>query len=453
MFVVFLLKISLLQLSSSLLQKYGYRLFPGSYSIPRKLLRHQSSVTEIVGFEAEVKILLRSKDMDRLGDFLMSHAGLTADMYSNNRFFTNIVFNALLSKRKKNVVYTLIENLETNQKLPQIDTVHILISYAWKSSDARAAELLFSKYFTAKLKPNSRTLNIMMEGYRVFNDHSKVLQYYNLFAGNSILPDSYTYSTLVRIATNPTELLSLVNEISNNKHVRSPPLVRCIIETLGAFGIMAEAINMTQYLTGCDSIEFAEVSGDALMIALMRNCDTVLDKAPEISSFNYSCNCESIGNELFLKGSIKCGPKGINAVFNALQKKIRALLLQNHSNLITETESSALKVFEIRDALFNRTMGLMTSSLTGPNISWPLPINGRVCDSIIRSYMDDCSKAKFALKELVVFAKKADALSNGSFAEITEKALEALMFVAGANYRPGQFFKVVYTFSGWHVPS
>lgn len=164
---------------------------------------------------------------------------------------------------------------------------------------------------------------------------------------------------------------------------------------------------------------------------MLKNHDFLIDTKGPFASFSGS-RCEDVAINLFLSSKIKCGPKGLTALFASVQRRMREGFINDYQQSSTFRELAV-----VREKLFQQTVHRISESLSQGNAKDFIIPNGRVCDAILRCYVDDCNKAKDVLKVLISLGTKAETIHKGVLLEIAEKSMEALMFVAGINYRPG----------------
>ena len=133
-----------------------------------------------------------------------------------------------------------------------------------------------------------------------------------------------------------------------------------------------------------------------------------------------------------MSSQIKCGPKGLTALFTSIQRRVRESFMDNRVQA-----SNVAGIRTAREQLVQYTIRLISDSLAVGNANDVIIPNGRLCDAVLRCYVDDCDKAKNVFKALVSLGNKAEVFRDGTMLEMAEKAMEALMYIAGINYRPG----------------
>lgn len=220
--------------------------------------------------------------------------------YEIDRISYNKELQNLLWKGQLLQVTSRLEKLREQDVKLNVDTVHILISDSFTRKDVSSVEHFYHQYFESKLlTPTSRTLNILMEGYRMLRDEAKVFSYRDRFRHFNISMDSYSYSTLIRTARTAKSIKAILTVAESGKCL-SQPLMRCAIESLGKLGDPFGAVNIAARLSELDSQSDAHnmvcplsdinrsinyrsrsifdsiASGDSLLVALLENPSTLL---------------------------------------------------------------------------------------------------------------------------------------------------------------------------------
>ena len=218
-------------------------------------------------FEEKIRSSLRSRDYDGIAKFMRENKTEVVEMYNCKRHFTNMVLNTLLAKRKKRDVCLIIDYIESSDVDIGRDTVHILIADAFAKFDQPEAEYLYKSYFVdGKLQPIERTLNIMMDGFRIARRKDKVLFYMDQFKEYDMKPDSYSYSSLLRTLDNRDDVKKLMDYLLVYEDLLSPTLIRCMMETAGTFGLLGYIFSAAERLEYNESIHNSSVSGDSFML-------------------------------------------------------------------------------------------------------------------------------------------------------------------------------------------
>jgi len=255
----------------------------------------------------------------------------------------------------------------------------------------------------------------------------------------------YTYSTLVRMANRPADILTLLNDAINNDNNDNnnndnndnddndndndsdndnssssnssssssdiSPLARCAIETLGKLGNPSLAVAVaSQYLQGNASAFSSSDSGDSLMVALLANPTAKLDSSNSTSSSNSNSDsmifetindmtCEDASITLITGSnttdrSIKCSTKGFCLLFSFLQRSMRSLPYSSSGTkrycLIRDKLWAIARESIVKRMVMKREREGSLSSLTSnqttskQTISHRVKLNGRLCDAYIR---------------------------------------------------------------------
>jgi hypothetical protein len=173
--------------------------------------------------------------------------------YQIDRISYNKELQNLLWKGQLLQVTARLQKLREQDVKLNVDTVHILISDSFTRKDVSSVEHIYRQYFESNLlTPTSRTLNIIMEGYRMLRDETKVFHYRDRFGHFNISMDSYSYSTLIRTARTAKSIKAILSVAASGKSL-SQPLMRCAIESLGKLGDPFGAVNVASRLSELDS--------------------------------------------------------------------------------------------------------------------------------------------------------------------------------------------------------
>lgn len=250
----------------------------------------------------------KGSDIVTMGRAPSSGITLNCMSYESDRIAYNMVVQTLLSRGQQALVMEQLQKLRDMNIELSIDTVNILISDSFSRKDTENVECLYRLHFQSKaLKPSTRTLNILMEGYRALRDEAKVFYYRDCFRHYGLPMDSYTYSTLVRTVRSAAAVKSVMLTAEAGESL-SFPLIRCAIESLGKLGDPLAAVALAgRLLTGrsivrkgsddtsmerdrdCNnvaSIFDSSSSGDSLLIALLENPDLYLLSIASHSEIN-----------------------------------------------------------------------------------------------------------------------------------------------------------------------
>lgn len=371
--------------------------------------------------------------------------------YDRDRTSFNIGLQALLKANRRDDVIDILESIQLSGQKLAADTVRILISDAFARHDMDEAEKLFDKHFRSfdGLPPTIRSINLMMEGARAQGDSTKASFYFSLLSDYGIAPDTYTFSTLVRLARSAPDILDVVRQAAAGSALTAP-FIRCAVESLGKAGSPAEAILIAMgMLRGNESVFVSSTSGDSLIAALLAN-----ESLPVKVDFNSSL----IEHIQSLEGSIYHFPqfldllRGFDSAYAALSlvgahvspgvskeayfdniccgSKGYCLLFAFFHSQQKQTKDS----IAAREELLKRVARHLHEPLHSRRV---LLLNGRLSDAILRSYSDNVVEAKRIWKSMLLpLARRADAQVPGAFLEVSHKSLEALMFNSGCCGRP-----------------
>lgn len=225
--------ISILHNIFTVLTFINYNFYGGAYKFNFKNL---ISTKEI--FRRNVFLYKASKPM--LAEDLIYNI----DQINDNRIRFNINLQSRIMSLSIEETTELLYILSKKTNL-QADTVNIFIKHALDGNDIKRAASIFKHYFISKLVlPTVRSLNIMMDAYRrslliqnlnsntdatrVISDSlvDNIYFYFQLFDSFHLKPDSYTYSCLMQISRDKSEVLELLSK--SNKLI-NPPILRCAI--------------------------------------------------------------------------------------------------------------------------------------------------------------------------------------------------------------------------------
>lgn len=372
--------------------------------------------------------------------------------YSENRFSINSRLLRSLQSSSTAAAFatTILDRFVDNKFQVESDTIHILISSAFNRNQPEEAESLFSRYFTSnRVIANSRSLNIMVDNYRSNNDTTSVLRYLGLFKTFLLEPDSYTISSMFRLARTPQDVLSLLTQPALQPSLTAPA-IRCAVETLGRLGAPGDALAVAmKNLPAEDSVFESRRSGDALVIALTlahsMSEERILESS-NITQYRFDASldtalklCDLIGNStLSSVPSIKMTGKGTTALFTGLQREMRLLhkLRFSGQGLDPRSRDDLNARLSSRASLLRQARSRLLQRLLSPESEQDLSyvLNGRLCDAILRCFIDDSVAAKAVwLTQLLPALRRLEAQRPGRLIEGAEKAFDAMMFVAGFN--------------------
>jgi len=383
--------------------------------------------------------------------------------YDKDRISYNIALQALLKSNRKSEVSQILQKIEADGDTLAADTVHILISDAFSRKNNVGADELFSKHFeSGELIPTLRSFNIMIEGHRVLGDFGRARQLFDLMQKRfGLSPDLYTFSSLIRMSDSEQEILDYVECAARDLKV-TPPVARCAIESLGKLGCPTSALLLSnRYLSGNNSVGASTRSGDTIITALLsehsRNTLVTFGGNSERAD-NVAFSLVGIGKHRFNADNTTaaCGSKGF-------------CLLFSHLYTLSESKKDGLlrgfdaDLTRIRDELWNllRSNLILSTSSRSKFTSKPnrptedeqqassttendeLSLNGRLGYAILRCYSYDIEAArqiwKHHLLPIAALTSKKEGLpqqQQQQVQELSEKAMEALMFSCGLCGRP-----------------
>lgn len=283
-------------------------------------------------------------------------------MYVSNsgRKAFNIYLSALLSSSQRALAALTLQHIDPSTICT--DTIHILLRDSFYRFDIYGAEKLIDRFYRSlHVKPNTRTLNTILEGFRrcmirddeTFEEKSsvwknknevgvggidrrKIYNYYKLFSEEfEVVPDVWTYSSLIRLAQTREEILDIIQRVSLNhghgESTLSPILVRCAVESLGKVGSPTDALAIAlQYLRGSDSCHFNQDSGDSLIVALLHNSSAIINESLANITTAIFRNYEMMEMEMAM-GIARRHPS---------PSVLSSLLLANRTNITTSSHIS-----------------------------------------------------------------------------------------------------------------
>lgn len=392
------------------------------------------------------------------------------DSYEKERLSYNIGIQALLKGNRNDLVWDLLASIKSTGVKLSPDTIHILISDAFFRGNVRLADSIFEQNFgvagTQQLHtaPVCRSFNIMIEGHRSRGDIQRAKDYFNLMKSFSIVPDLYSYSSIVRMAESGAAITGIVNSAAKNLKV-SPPLVRCAIESLGKLGCPSDAVSTAlAHLTGNNSVFQSPRSGDTLITALLTEPDRIM-ALPLANGQLQQVRADAVA--FALSGLVRgvpvwvplervpvegvWGVQDIDPTFTVKMGSKGMCLLFSHMYLLSDTNGRGFdaELQNMRNQLWMQVkVGLMKSAASGARGLSPLPpagseseeplvLNGRLAYAVLRCFSMDVAIAKEVWRrDLLPLAMCAEKVQPGALQEISEKALEGLMYSCGLCCRP-----------------
>ena len=220
------------------------------------------------------------------------------------------------------------------------------------------------------------------------------------------------------------------------------------------------AFDVSKYLPGRYRVNESEASGDSLLAALLSksNTETQILWAPPISKDNMAVNQSLLSvstnasdylfeltSALVYKDLVIYGPKGLCLMLSYIHKRLLSanmpLQIDVHPSTIGVLDGSMDRADYI-SGLSENTMKkfrdyVWTSSISREVVN-SANINGRICDALLRAFDNDVDAARSIWRsQLLPLAEKVKASrGDDAYAEMVQKAFEALMFVCGRSFRP-----------------
>jgi pentatricopeptide repeat protein len=384
---------------------------------------------------------------------ISKRASELTEFYSNEKIAFNIAIRKMLKSGNESDVQSMLNILRCEGIPIATDTINTLISYSLSKKCYDQAEEIFEAYFGYSLersmKPNSRTFNILIEGFRSIGSYEKVAFYIRLMKQYDVKLDKYTLSTLIRISKSPENIMSILMNAQKSKNLNTA-LLRCAIESLGKLNCPGLSLHVGLLgLQGIDSIQNSYISGDSLIFALSKHSedkysyhdsnlyDSLFDTNDDviiITKEHYDGKSyHFIMNDLLMNknknGSYKaiCGTKGLCALFSSSARTIKCLSSRDDSS----TEELKDMLGFVRQVL-KRLLKRDQYDVENNGFVDHVDINGRLCDAILRCFITDAADARKLWKDYLL----PQAKSQNTYKEIAEKALMALMYVSGYSGRP-----------------
>ena len=375
----------------------------------------------------------------------------TSYLTDSGRKLYNMVINAYLQRNRQDLANLLVEeNVISNGHQIYVDTIHILLKDAFDKKNMTSADSMIANYFlSSSIKPTIRTMNIMLEGFRNLENNDKALEYYNFFTSKfQLVPDMYTYSSLVRIVNTTTMIVDIINKAEAINGYATPPLIRNAVESLGLIGDHSTALTISlKYLLGNDSIYNNPSSGDALVAALVHNPSIIKTKS-SIYDGLYSIEViekmlvfhtyENTSGSSICNDTLKLSNKGFCLLLTHYQRKLRDLIELKRRTIdnVMHVDKAIQHIHAARDSIW--AIIEHHSFLNADVLNHKIKLNGRLCDAYLRCYLDDIHQAKSVWKSKILplsckVTKIYNSSSNSNFDEIAEKSLEALMYISGYN--------------------
>lgn len=384
--------------------------------------------------------------------------------YDVARASYNIGFQALLRRNRQDKVSELLASITGSGLRLEADTMHILLSDAFRRKDAAGAEALFLRHFLApaQLVPTIRTFNILIEGHRALGNTKRAKEVLDLMGTYGVTPDPYTFSSVIRMSTSGPEIVTLIGQVETGMKL-SAPLTRAAVETLGQLGCPTEALHTALHrLSGNESVLISPRSGDTLIAALLSEPSVgkqvsglpggetmSADQAAFLFAGVAPPSPQKLSVDLVL-----CGSRGYFMLFSRLYELAETPLPGSLDKRGFDAELTGL-----RDRLWRRLQAALVAADTGVKADAviasrgggaekyseedekPLRLNGRLSFAVLRCFTEDVLAAKaFWRSALMPFAKTSPCAQ-----EIFEMSLEALMFSCGYCGRPDVGLEIAVT--------
>jgi len=371
--------------------------------------------------------------------FEEARSSKTLASYKDDRLSFNMALQALLRTKRDNDAETLLSEIRESGARLSPDTVHILISDAFRRGNPVRADDLFSTNFVhGQTAPTLRTFNIMIEGHRSQGNLQRAMDLYSAMDEFGIVPDLYSQSSLIRMSTSASEIVEIVSRTARETRV-NPPFVRCAVETLGKLGFPSQAVEVSMaHLSGNSSVFSSSRSGAALITALLSETSKNLDVQLSLGGSSVTVKAHVAAfllagvKEDLLDKPVNLGTRGFTLLFSQLHE-------------LAESGSIEQVNFVLyRDRLWRNARNLLlrsVASVDGEKIEMgavdggseddteedTLVINGRLSYALLRCYANDITSAKALWKkELLPLASKA-----ADPTAVLQLSAEALMFCSG----------------------
>lgn len=270
------------------------------------------SVTETAN---EIMFFYKEGNLKQIGGIMQKFASNLQDLESIYPLIDRRAFNTglqtMIQKSNPSKIDQLLSSLQKHGYTLHADTINICLTDAlWSRQDVRRADKLIRRFFSSGLvQPSSRSMNIMVEALRSAGRADLIQQYLEEFSGLGVKRDSFTFSTLVRVAPDSRSVSNilkdslLLRDSSFNPGAggsdRGPsfpptgllngPLLRCAVETLGgpeikdpenAFRVALWGFALLGQEEGEGGL-FDARTGDALIVALLNHPEQLLDFNPK----------------------------------------------------------------------------------------------------------------------------------------------------------------------------
>lgn len=359
--------------------------------------------------------------------------------YKDDRLSFNMALQALLRTKRDDAAEALLSEVRLSGSRLAPDTVHILISDAFRRGNtARADELFAFNFVHGQTVPTLRTFNIMIEGHRSQGNWKRAMDLYSSMDEFGIVPDLYSQSSLIRMSTSASEIVEIVSRAARETRV-NPPFVRCAVETLGKLGFPSQAIEVSlSYLSGNSSVFSSSRSGAALITALLSETSKNLDVQLSLDNSSVTLKAHIAAfllagvKEVLFEKPINLGTRGFTLLFSQLYDLAESGVIDQANYVL------------FRDQLWLNARNLLLRSVVsvdGQKVELSvvdgvgeddteedaLVLNGRLSYALLRCYANDIVSAKALWKkELLPLASKA-----ADPTAVLQLSAEALMFCSG----------------------
>ena len=325
---------------------------------------------------------------------------------------------AELLVRNSSAAMQLLREMDAGN-LTGTDTVNTVLSHILRGSQRSLvdAQRVFNRYFdsnASSLRPNTVSLNIMLEGCRLAADYSALNNYFILFRALNLSPDKYTYSTLVRCSRNETEIIRLLG-IARAQNQLTAPLLRAGVLSLGIHGANpADIISLAFMFSGSQHPQSNAQTGDTIVSALLQPKTSIL-KAREKSEYGGLTGFE-IARACILDGTYSISSRGFCSLFTYMHR-------------------NELNLPELRDSLWTRIIGRK------------IAFDGRLTDAYLRCFGDDVRAAMLAWKRNVRPQLRCIEDRERRH-DIVRKSMEAIIYACGQLHRPDIALEVAISIRG-----
>ena len=299
------------------------------------------------------------------------------------------------------------------------DTVNTVLSHILRGSKQSIvdAHRVFNHYFnsaTSSLRPNTISLNIMLEGCRLAADYSALNNYLKLFRALGLSPDKYTYSSLVRCSRNETEIMRLLG-LARAQNQLTAPLLRAGVLSLGMHGANpADIVALALMFRGSQHPGTNAQTGDSIISSLLQPKTSVL-VARERSEFSGLSGFE-IARSCVLDGTYAISSRGFCSLFTYIHR-------------------NDLNLPELRDSLWIRLQ------------EEKIAFDGRLADAYLRCFGTEVRAAMQAWRRNVQpLLRNID--DRDKRQDVIRKSMEAIIYTCGKLHRPDIALEIAISIRG-----